>query len=266
MIRVALVDDHPLILKIVQQELAHEPDLRILWQTSDVSQMMALIARQIPDVLILDLSFVGQEFEPVSAVQRLMAQCPGLQILILTSHDDPVWIEELIIAGVRGYVVKSDDFSLRLADGVRTVAQGRTFLSPAAAAGLSAAHLSHTLTQRERGVLRLAAQGFSNPDIGRVLGITEGTVRNHLSAIYTKLGVDNREAAIRAAQNLREIPKPGANARHELRTPLHTLLGLAHLLESKLQVRGQLGTNDLELLQQIVLEAERLDRLIEEMV
>jgi DNA-binding NarL/FixJ family response regulator len=264
MIRVALVDDHPLMLKIVRQELDHELDLSIIWQSSDAKQMMPLLVRQTPDVLILDLSFAGQDFEPVAAVHDVLARFPQIGILILTSYDDPIWIEELLNAGARGYVVKSDDFSLRLAEGVRTVVQGRVFLSPSAVAGLSAAHMRYTLTTRERAILRLAAQGLSNPDIAKTLGIADSTVRNHLSNLYAKLNVENREAAVLAAQNLRELPRPGANTRHELRTPLHTLLGLARLLETKLQVRGQLGTNDLDLLQQIVLEAERLDRLIDE--
>jgi signal transduction histidine kinase len=94
--------------------------------------------------------------------------------------------------------------------------------------------------------------------------LADGTVRNHISNIYAKLGVDTREAAIRTAQNLREVPRPGTNARHEFRTPLHTLMGLARLLQGRLQRNGQLNTNDADCLQQIVLEAERLDGLIED--
>lgn len=265
MIRVALIDDHPLMLKIVQQELARDLDLEIIWKSQDAREMMAHIARQTPDVLVLDLSFAGQTFEPVAAVRDLVARFPAMAILILTGFDDPLWIEELLHAGAKGYVIKSDDFSLRLADGVRTVAQGRTFLSPGAALGLSTAHRKHTLTARERVILRLAAEGHSNPVIAQTLGIANGTVRNHISNIYGKLGVDTREEAVRAAQSLREIPKPGANMRHELRTPLHTLLGLARLLEAKLERKGQLDLTDRDLFRQIVLEAERLDGLIDDL-
>src|SRR5512145_2023738 len=119
MIKIALVDDHPLMLKIVSQELAREPGLEILWQTSESSQIIPSIARNTPDVLILDLAFSGQDFEPVAAVRDLLARFPQMGILILTGYDDPVWIEELLQAGAKGYVVKSEDFSLRLADGVR---------------------------------------------------------------------------------------------------------------------------------------------------
>jgi DNA-binding NarL/FixJ family response regulator len=253
------------MLKIVRQELGRELDLNILWECVDSGEMVTRIAQQIPDVLILDLSFAGQPFEPVAAVRDLRARFPQMQVLILTAHDDPLWIEELLHAGARGYVTKSENISLKLAEAVRTVAQGRTFLSPSAAVGLTAAHQRHTLTARERAILRLAAQGLANPEIAESLGITHGTVRNHISNIYAKLGVDSREAAVRAAQSLRELPKPGASLRHELRTPLHTLLGLARLLEAKWERNGQLAPSDLELLRQIVLEAERLDGLIDEM-
>jgi two-component system response regulator DevR len=264
MIRVALMDDHPLVLRIVRQELARESDLKVIWGTSDANQMTALINQDTPEVLILDLAFSGQTFEPVSAVRDLRARIPQMAILVLTAYDDPIWIEELLQAGVQGYVVKSDDLSLRLAHAVRMVAQQRTFLSPTAVSQLTQSRQRHTLTIQERSILRLAAQGQSNPEIAQTLGIANGTVRNHLSNIYTKLGVQNREAAIRAAQNLRELPKPGATARHELRTPLHTLLGLTRLLQTRLERHGKLTASDGEFLEQIIVEAERLDRLIDD--
>jgi DNA-binding NarL/FixJ family response regulator len=262
MIRVALIDDHPLILKIVRQELDRATDMTIIWDTTDSGQIMPLVAKDTPDVLVLDLSFAGRGFEPVAAVRDLVARFPRMVILILTAFDDPIWIEELLKAGVKGYVVKSDDLSLRLADAIRTVAQGRTFLSPTAATGLTLAHKKYTLTARERAILRLAAEGLPNPEIAAALGVSDGTIRNHLSNVYAKLEVNSREAAIRAAQSLRELPKPGASVRHELRTPLHTLLGLARLLETKLARDGALGPGDAEMLGMIVAEAERLDGLI----
>jgi DNA-binding NarL/FixJ family response regulator len=266
MIRIALVDDHPLILKILKHELERAIDIRILWEAAEAEHIMALVARATPDVLILDLNYAGRGFEPVAAVRDLRTRFPLVGILILTAQDDPVWIEELIRAGAGGYVVKSDDLSLRIADAIRAVAAGRPFLSPAAADGLAQAHRKYALTARERAILRLAAEGHANPDIAVVLGISDGTVRNHMSNIYAKLNVTTREAAIRAAHDLRELPKPGAAARHELRTPLHALLGLARFLHGKLARDGALSSADGELLAQIVLEAERLDAMINDLV
>jgi DNA-binding NarL/FixJ family response regulator len=266
MIRIALIDDHPLILKIVRQELMRSTDLDIVWDATDSAQVMTLVASNTPHVLVLDLSFAGRGFDPVTTVRDLRSRFEQMYILILTAYDDPVWIEELLRAGAHGYVVKSDDLSLRLAEAIRTVAQGRTFLSPSAASGLAMANKKHTLTSRERAILRLASEGLANPEIAETLGISDGTVRNHISNIYTKLEVNTREGAIRAAQQLRELPKPGASMRHELRTPLHTLLGLARLLETKLARDGQLGSNDADMLHMIVAEAERLDGLLTTMM
>lgn len=265
MIRVALIDDHPLMRKIVRQELSRAMDLEIVWDADDAGQVMTLVAGNPPNVLVLDLSYAGRGFDPVTTVRDLRARFPALAILILTAFDDPVWVEELLRAGAHGYVVKSDDLSLRLADAIRAVAQGRTFLSPTAASGLTLANKKHTLTTRERAILRLAAEGLANPQIAETLGVSDGTVRNHISNIYTKLEVSNREAAIRAAQQLRELPKPGASTRHELRTPLHTLLGVARLLETKLARDGQLGAADAEMLNLIVTEAQRLDSLLDDL-
>ena len=264
MIRVALIDDHPLILKIVRQELSRAADLEIIWDANDSAQVMTLVAANTPNVLVLDLSFAGRGFDPVTAVRDLRARFGQMSILILTAYDDPIWIEELLKAGAQGYVVKSDDLSLRLAEAIRAVSQGRTFLSPTAASGLTLANKKYTLTTRERAILRLAAEGRANPEIAETLGVSDGTIRNHISNIYTKLEVTTREAAIKAAQQLRELPKPGASIRHELRTPLHTLLGVARLLENKLIRDGHLNTSDLEMLRLIVTEAQRLDGLLDD--
>lgn len=264
MIQVALVDDHPLILKILRQELSRAMDIKVIWDMDNVSKLMSRIAKEPPHVLVLDLGFASQNFEPTAAVRDLRVRFPQVSILILTAYDDPVWIEELLRAGAQGYVVKSDDLSLRLAEAIRAVSQGRTFLSPTAAMALSQASKRHTLTDRERTILRLAAEGRSNQEIARTLGISDGTVRNHLSNLYAKLNVDTREAAIRVAQQMRELPRPGAKPRHELRTPLNTLLGLARILEMKLVRDNQIGPGDADLLRMIVSEAERLDGLLED--
>lgn len=262
MIRVALLDDHPLMLKVVAQELTHALDIQIVWKTTHAGDLMEKMLRDAPDVLILDLGFARQAFEPVSAVRDLRAQYARTAILILTAYDDPVWVDELMRAGAGGYILKSDDFSLKLPDAIRAVASGRPFLSPGAARALNDSRRRYTLTPRERTILRLAAEGKANGDIAQTLGLADATIRNHISNIYAKLGVETRSAAIQAAQQLRELPKPNAHVRHELRTPLHSLLGLARLLEGRLERNGQLVADDAELLHQIVLEAERLDQLI----
>lgn len=265
-IRVGLADDHPLILKVLRHELARSLDLEVIWDTSETSALTRLIRQTTPDVLVLDLAFAGTAFEPVSFIRDMRSQVAAMKILIFTAYEDPLWIEELLDAGAHGYVVKSDDFSLHLADAVRAVAQGRPFLSQSAIVAMTSARRQRTLTERERAILRLASDGHSNQDIAVALGVTHGTVRNHLSNIYAKLDVDNREAAVRAAEALRELPRAEAHHRHELRTPLHTLMGLARLVRSRLERQGALSREDgEELIDQIISEAERLDSLIDEM-
>jgi DNA-binding CsgD family transcriptional regulator len=131
---------------------------------------------------------------------------------------------------------------------------------------LTANRERRTLTSRERAILRLAAEGKANTQIADILGVAHGTIRNHISNIYGKLGVETREAAVRAAQQLRELPKPGASLRHELRTPLHTLLGLSRLVLTKLDKQGSLTRDEAgEYLSQIIQEAERLDGLLDDL-
>ncbi|MBK8021334.1 MAG: response regulator transcription factor [Chloroflexi bacterium] len=266
-IQVGLADDHPLILKVLRQELERALDLHILWDTDEALALPRLLQQAPPDVLILDLAFAGRAFDAASFVRDVRGRYPQLKVLIFTAYDDPTWVEELLTAGAHGYVVKSDDFSLRLVDAVRAVAQGRPFLSQAAILGLTHARLQHSLTARERAILRLASEGHDNQTIAASLGISHGTVRNHLSNIYAKLGVDSREAAVRAAEALRELPRADAHRRHELRTPLHTLLGLARLLRGRLERQGVLSREDAdELIEQIIVESERLDGLIDELI
>jgi DNA-binding NarL/FixJ family response regulator len=261
-ITVALVDDHPLMRKIVRQELSRSLTLQILWEAETISAILPQMAEATPNVLLLDLSFSGNPFDPTGFVRDLRARFPTTAILILTSFDDPVWVEELLSAGAGGYVVKSDDLSLRLIDAIQAMAAGRSFLSPTAVAALQQVNRRHTLTERERSVLRLASEGLSNPEIAVKIGVSDGTIRNHISNIYGKLNVTNREAAIKAAQGLRELPSPSASLKHELKTPLHTLIGVARLLERKLERDGSLTESDGELLRLIITEAERLERLL----
>src|SRR5258708_20196980 len=111
MIRVALIDDHPLILKIVRQELARSTDLDIIWDANDSGQVMSLVAANMPDVLVLDLSFAGRGFDPVTTVHDLRARFPQVKILILTAFDDPIWIQEFLRPALHAHVFKTDSIA-----------------------------------------------------------------------------------------------------------------------------------------------------------
>jgi two-component system secretion response regulator SsrB len=206
MIRVAIIDDHPLVIKAIENELDVEEDITIVGKADHGSKLLDLVHDTSPDVVILDLGMSEQQFEPVSTVQKLRLRYPKVQVLVLTGNDDKVWMKQLIDQGVLGYVLKSDCLSLHLAESIRTVHQGRTFYSPAVADRLAVD--SRELNDKELVILRLVAEGFSNTAIAQELGSTEQTVSNRLTGIYKKLGVvgeatNSRVAAVNKARELR---------------------------------------------------------------
>ena len=207
-IRVIAVEDHPLMLKAILQELTSQADIQVVGTATHGRELQRLVRETAPDVVILDLGMSEGGFDPVTAVRALRQTHPDVQILVLTGYDDGIWIRELIAAGARGYVLKSDDLSLCLPDGVRTVHDGRRFYSPAVTEKYFAYEDAALLSNQELAALRLAAQGFSNAQIGERLGLSEKTVRNYFSSTYAKLGIqadkgfNRRIAAINKARDL----------------------------------------------------------------
>lgn len=214
-IRVVVIEDHPLMLKAVAQELETHPDIQVVGTAEHGSELHRLVREASPDVVVLDLGMSTGSFEPVSAVQTLLHTYPDVQVLVLTGYDDGVWIRELIASGVRGYVLKSDDLSLYLAEGVRAVFRGERFYSRTAAEKYKGQ--DPAFSAQELAILKLVAKGFSNSRIGRELGLAEKTVRNIVSKIYSKLGVkanrdlNPRAAAIARAQDLGLLESEGVN-------------------------------------------------------
>lgn len=207
-IRVAAIDDHPLILKAVVDELGSQPDIEVVGTASHGSELHRLARERSPDVVILDLGMSNGPFEPVSAVRSFVEAYPQIKVLILTGYDDELYVQSLIEAGARGYVLKSDDLSLHLPDGVRAVHQGRWFYTPAVAEKWHAARETGELNDQELAVLRLAAEGLANSAIARTQGISEKRVRNVMSSIYHKLGVAGDEGVnlrVMAVNRAREL-------------------------------------------------------------
>ena len=125
-IRVAVVEDHPLMLQAVVRDLEAHEDIAVVGTAVHGAELHRLVRECFPDVVILDLGFAGG-FEPVGAVRALRQTHPRVQVLVLTAYDNAVWVRELLAAGVRGYVLKSDDLSLRLPEGMRAVHRGERF-------------------------------------------------------------------------------------------------------------------------------------------
>lgn len=198
-IRVAVIEDHPLVLKVIVQDLESEHDIEVVGTSAHGSELMTLVRTHLPDVVVLDLHMSEGEFEPISAVEAVRQSYPEVQILVLTGFDDTVWVQQLVQAGALGYVLKSDDLSLYLPDGVRAVYAGKRFYSPAVTEKLLSRRVSASLTPREVGALRLAARGLSNTIIGARMNVSEKTVRNYLWSTYRKLGVNTKAANRRVA-------------------------------------------------------------------
>lgn len=204
MILVAVVDDHPHVAIALRTLLEDVPDIQLVGETGRGSDLLSLVRKTRPDVLLLDL-LIEPEFDALSAVKRLRVDFPSLKICLLSAHLEPSMVHGLLQAGAYGYILKDDDYVSRIDTIIRDLAEGEIYLSPQAYEAL--AHATRTvgkkqvLTEREVEVLRLAKRGLPNPQIARALHISPGTVRNHLSAIYRKLGVHNRYEALQIARD-----------------------------------------------------------------
>ena len=203
MIRVAVVDDHPHVAIALRTLLSQTADIRLVAEARQGSEAFALVQRERPHVLLLDL-LIEPGFDALCAVRELRASYPNLRICLLSAHLEPTYIRDLLQAGVCGYILKDDDYVSRIESIIRDLAAGRLYLSPQAYEALALATQQASdrelLTERERDILRLAVRGLPNPQIAQALCLSPGTVRNHLSAIYRKLGVRSRYEALAIAQ------------------------------------------------------------------
>jgi two-component system response regulator DesR len=202
-IRVAVVDDHPHVAIALRALLAEASDIVLVAEARQGSEVLALVRRSRPHVLLLDL-LLEPQFDALSAVRDLRANFPDLRICLLSAHLEPACVRSLIEAGVCGYILKDDDYVSRIETIIRDLAEGRLYLSPQAYEALAQATRwvsdRELLTDRERDILRLAQRGLPNPQIAQALHLSPGTVRNHLSAIYRKLGIQSRYEALAIAQ------------------------------------------------------------------
>jgi two-component system response regulator DesR len=202
-IRVVVVDDHPHVAIALRTLLDKTPDIRLVAESQRGGDVAGLVRQTRPDVLLLDM-FIEPGFDALSAVRRLRTDFPDLKICLLSAYLEPAWVRDLLQAGIYGYILKDDDYVSRIDTIIRDLADGRMYLSPQAYEALAQATRAESkdspLTEREIEILRLAKRGLPNPQIAQSLHISPGTVRNHLSAIYRKLGVHSRHEALQVAE------------------------------------------------------------------
>lgn len=201
-LRVAIADDHRLMLDGIKRALETAPDIKVVGEAMSGEEMLALVPRVRPDVVILDLRM--PKGDGLSTLSQLRKDYPDLKVIILSMFEDPEHIDQALHQGASGYVVKSIN-PLDLPSTIRQVVEGTVYHprgrqgeTGGGGGGGSAGHPGG-LTDRELSILRLVAEGLSNLDIASKLYVTEQTVKFHLSNIYRKLGVGNRTEATRYA-------------------------------------------------------------------
>ena len=201
-IRVVLVDDHPLLRAGTAALLATQGDIAVVGQTGHGAEALALVANTAADVLVLDLQL--PDLGGVEVARRVRAAHPAVAILVLSNHEEPLYVRALLQLGARGYLGKAATGE-ELAAAVRAVARGgTTVLSDAARAALGTG--GATLSAREAEILALIAAGRRNAEIATALSIAESTVEYHIRHILTKLDARSRTDALRKAREQGLLP------------------------------------------------------------
>ncbi|WP_406723720.1 response regulator transcription factor [Streptomyces sp. GD-15H] len=208
-IRVFLLDDHEVVRRGVHDLLNDEPDITVVGEAATVEQALVRVPALRPDVAVLDVRL--PDGDGVTVCRELRSKMPDLACLMLTSFDDEEALLDSIMAGASGYVLKQIQGS-DLVAAVRTVASGQSLLDPSATTRLMARLRKEQepeeernalpgLTEREREILALIGEGLTNRQIGQRLYLAEKTVKNHISRLLAKLGVERRiQAAVIATQ------------------------------------------------------------------
>jgi DNA-binding NarL/FixJ family response regulator len=206
MIRVLICDDQEVVREGLRVILSSASDIEVIGVAQDGAEALELIPQAKPDLVLMDLKMPG--VNGIQATRQIRDRYIGLPILVLTTYDADEWVFDAIRSGAAGYLLKDTPREALIA-AVRGTVEGKTHVDPAVAGKLFAqinqssvspdTSIAAELSDREREVLRLLARGLSNADIARQLHLSEGTVRNYVSAVLTKLGVSDRaQAAIMA--------------------------------------------------------------------
>jgi DNA-binding NarL/FixJ family response regulator len=205
-LRVLVADDHRLILEAIRLVLDETEDIEIVGEATSGSQVLPLIGRTDPDLVLLDISM--PEMDGLTCLDRIQKHHPGTCVVILSSHDDPETIASALARGAKSFIGKLVD-PRDLPSALRLIAQGAVYRSvqaetpsrkgPAQEAGL---------TPSEQRVLEALSRGLSNKEIAAELWLTQQTVKFHLTNIYRRLGVSNRTEAMRYAYKHRLVAHP----------------------------------------------------------
>jgi two-component system, NarL family, response regulator NreC len=207
-IRVLIVDDHAVLRAGLRMLIGGQPDMEVVGEAADGEDAVQRVPELKPDVVLMDITMPG--IGGIRAIEQIRRVHPETRVLVLTMHDVPAYLRSVLAAGASGYVVKRAADS-ELISAIRGVHRGRTVLDPALAtrvvqgglrrrsAAAQAAGPASVLSQREREVLELVAQGFTNQQIADRLGLSVKTVETYRSRLVEKLGLRSRADLVRYA-------------------------------------------------------------------
>jgi DNA-binding NarL/FixJ family response regulator len=206
-IRVLLADDHRMLREGIRALLERQEDIQVVGEAGDGREAVRLTTQLCPDVVVMDVSM--PMLNGIEATRQIRRDCPDVRVLILTVHESEEYVAQLLVAGASGYIIKRAAGE-ELVSAIRAVHQGEAFLYPSiarvviedyvrrlqAGTGLSA---QEVLTDREREVLQLIAEGYTNREIADLLHLSIKTVQNHRSKIMNKLDLHDRGELIKYA-------------------------------------------------------------------
>lgn len=205
-IRIIIADDHTIVRSGIRLLLENEPDIEVVGEALDGAQAVELVSRLQPDVVLMDVTM--PVMDGLEATCRIKADFPHVQVLILTMHRSEEYFFEMLKAGASGYLLKAADTS-DLVKAIRVVHRGDAFLYPSMAKKLLQEYVSQVpagdssslrLSPREKEILRLIGEGYSNKEIAEKLVVSSSTVHTHISNLMCKLGLDNRHEIIQYAR------------------------------------------------------------------
>jgi DNA-binding NarL/FixJ family response regulator len=208
-VKIIICDDQTIVRDGLAMLIKLEKDIQIVGEAEDGAQAVELAEKEKPDLVLMDLKM--PVMNGVEATRRIKTKHPEIRVLVLTTYDDDQWVFDAIQAGASGYLLK-DTPREKLVEAIRGTFTGKSYVDPSIAPKVlqqvsshqtqPATFITNKLTDREIEILRLVARGLSNTDIAEHLFLSEGTVRNHVSAILTKLEVSDRtQAAVIAIQH-----------------------------------------------------------------
>jgi DNA-binding NarL/FixJ family response regulator len=203
MIRVIICDDQAIVRDGLEMLLKLEKDIDVVGVAQDGVEAIELVKTKTPNLMLMDLKMPGMT--GVEATRRILSKNPEIKVLVLTTYDDDAWVFDAIRAGASGYLLKDTPRS-QVIEAIRGTVAGKSYVDPVVTGKLleqtasqqvqPASKITEILTEREEDVLRLMARGLTNSEIANQIHLSEGTVRNYVSAIFAKLDVSDRTQAV----------------------------------------------------------------------